>query len=206
MGDQLSAVNAVAAVMGDLRAMPKANQGHGYAYRGIDDVMNALSPLLAKHGVVIVPRVVNAETVAALGRKDGWTASRVWYEFEVFGPDGSSFVGGAYADGLSNQGTGPGVAASYAYKTFALQLFCIPTDSGLDAERTPPPPETVGRAGAKRFADVFARIEDEEARALVVGEWKAIWGDKPTQVLAEDADAAEVDAESLVNLRLGSGQ
>ena len=33
-------------------------QGSGYKFRGIDDVYNAISPLLAKHGLCILPRVL----------------------------------------------------------------------------------------------------------------------------------------------------
>ena len=34
------------------------SQGAGYKFRGIDDVFNALSPLLATHGLCILPRML----------------------------------------------------------------------------------------------------------------------------------------------------
>ena len=33
-------------------------QGAGYKFRGIDDVYNAISPLLAEHGLCILPRML----------------------------------------------------------------------------------------------------------------------------------------------------
>jgi hypothetical protein len=33
-------------------------QGSGYKFRGIDDVYNAVAPLLAEHGLCILPRVL----------------------------------------------------------------------------------------------------------------------------------------------------
>ena len=49
------------AIMRELPAIgkDKQNKQQGFAYRGIDDVMNALFPLLAKHGVFVVPEVLS---------------------------------------------------------------------------------------------------------------------------------------------------
>jgi len=53
---------AIAAMVGEIGAITKDKrntQGTGYNYRGIDDVMNALNPLLAKHQVFIVPEALD---------------------------------------------------------------------------------------------------------------------------------------------------
>jgi len=191
----ITAVQAVAAVSAELGAIRKDSQGHGYNYRGIDDILNALSPLLAKHQVVIVPNLVHVETTHAPGRKEGWTATRVQYSFEVFGPDGSSFVGGAAADGLSNQGTGPGIAASYAFKTFCIQLFCIPTHETPEAENVPPV-EYVTEKQAGDLVALFDQIEDEQARKVAKVDWVRVFG-KPSDMPAasyDDAYAAAMDS------------
>ena len=41
----------------------RQNKQQGYAFRGIDDVYGALAPLLAKHGLVILPRVTSREVM-----------------------------------------------------------------------------------------------------------------------------------------------
>src|SRR5690554_1215502 len=39
----------------------RKNQQQGYNFRGIDEVYNALSPLLAEHGLCILPRMLKRE-------------------------------------------------------------------------------------------------------------------------------------------------
>jgi hypothetical protein len=49
-------------VMRDLSAVAKdrTNNAQGWKFRGIDDVYNALHPLMAKHGVFTNVRVIKA--------------------------------------------------------------------------------------------------------------------------------------------------
>src|SRR5574340_844187 len=44
-------------------AKGQRNKEQGYSYRGIDDVLNALSPLLSKHQLVIVPEVIERNVI-----------------------------------------------------------------------------------------------------------------------------------------------
>ena len=37
----------------------KKNQQQGFMYRGVDDVMNALQPLLIRYNVFAVPEIIN---------------------------------------------------------------------------------------------------------------------------------------------------
>ena len=55
---------AMAEVMKDIDAVGKnqKNQQQGFKFRGIDDVYNAVHPILAKHGVFTVPTVLNERT------------------------------------------------------------------------------------------------------------------------------------------------
>ena len=71
------AINKVQAALAK-QGITKANrnQQQGYNFRGIDDVYNVISPLLAEHGLCILPRVlsrhcderVNAKGTAQIGR------------------------------------------------------------------------------------------------------------------------------------------
>jgi hypothetical protein len=59
---------AIAAVQGELATTGiaktrKNQQGSGYMFRGIDDVYAALSPLLAKHGLCVIPRMTERDLV-----------------------------------------------------------------------------------------------------------------------------------------------
>ena len=55
---------AMAAIMVDIDAVGKnqKNQSQGFKFRGIDDVYNAVHPILAKHGVFTVPTVLSERT------------------------------------------------------------------------------------------------------------------------------------------------
>ena len=53
----IAAVQAALAKQGIAKA--RKNQQQGYAFRGIDDVYSALAPLLAEHGLCIIPRVLS---------------------------------------------------------------------------------------------------------------------------------------------------
>src|SRR4051812_44671260 len=56
---------AIAAVQGELAkvgiAKDSENSSQNYKFRGIDAVYGALSPLLARHGLCVLPRIVNRE-------------------------------------------------------------------------------------------------------------------------------------------------
>ena len=49
---------SISAIIDDIGAVGKdrVNNGQGWKFRGIDDVMNAIHPLLAKHKVFVVPQ------------------------------------------------------------------------------------------------------------------------------------------------------
>ena len=59
--------SAIAAVMADLGvtgiSKDRANQQQGYKFRGIDDVYNALSPILSRHNLCMLPRMLSREVV-----------------------------------------------------------------------------------------------------------------------------------------------
>ena len=68
-------VQALAAVMAELPAIGKGDKSpEGYTYRGVEPITKQLQPLLAKHGVVIVPRAEILATVPSPAMKDGWRA------------------------------------------------------------------------------------------------------------------------------------
>ena len=58
---------AVAAVIADLTKLgigkTQRNEHEGYNFRGFDDIYNALSPLLAKHRLCIMPRMLERHAV-----------------------------------------------------------------------------------------------------------------------------------------------
>jgi hypothetical protein len=112
------------------------NQGAGYNFRGIDQVYNTLSPLLAEHKLCILPRVVKSmQTERQSSSSKTLIYSYVTMEFDlVSSEDGSKHtictVGEAFDSGDKSMNK----AMSAAYKYAAFQAFAIPTEGDNDAD------------------------------------------------------------------------
>ena len=65
------AITAVAAELSGV-GIPKChrNEREDYRYRSIDDVLNRLSPLLARHKLCVLPRVLERECIDRVGEGD----------------------------------------------------------------------------------------------------------------------------------------
>lgn len=114
----------------------KNTQGSGYMFRGIDEVYNALSPLLAKHGLVIIPRMI-ARTCEERSSKAGGALFYVTVEAEfdfVAAEDGSKHTARTFGEAMDSGDKATNKAMSAAYKYAAFQTFAIPTEGNPDAD------------------------------------------------------------------------
>lgn len=130
------------AINRDIEAIEKArrNRDQGNAYRGIDDVYNAVHELLAKHGVLTVPHVVEErETERVSCKGTAMTQRLVRMAYHWTAEDGSEVVSESLGEGLDTSDKAAGKAQSYAHKTAILQMFCVPTeDAQPDADAEAP--------------------------------------------------------------------
>lgn len=111
-------------------------QGSGYKFRGIDDVYNALSPLLAKHALVIIPRMLT-RTCEERTSKSGGALFYVTVEAEfdfVSSEDGSKATARTFGEAMDSSDKATNKAMSAAYKYAAFQTFAIPTEGNADAD------------------------------------------------------------------------
>lgn len=114
------------------------NQSQGYKFRGIDQVYGALSPLLAKHGLCILPRVTTREVVERQNRQGGalfYVTLTVEFDF-VAAEDGSKHTVVTIGEAMDSGDKASNKAMSAAYKYAAFQAFCIPTEGDNDADAT----------------------------------------------------------------------
>lgn len=155
MADKLSVFEAWSKVMEDVQSIGKdgRNSQQNYAFRGIDAVMNAVGPVLRKHGVVVVPEEVHSsyrDVLTANDRKSREVTVVVTYR--VYGPGGDSFPMQAPGESMDVGDKGTPKAMSVAYRTVLLQALTIPTDDpDPDAhtyERAPEPPRQDDRLTA----------------------------------------------------------
>jgi hypothetical protein len=131
------AINAVQAALAKT-GISKANrnQQQGYNFRGIDDVYNALSPLLAEHGLCILPRVLSRSVEQHQTAKGGtlfYVTVEVEFDF-VCAEDGSSHTVKTYGEAMDSGDKATNKAMSAAYKYAAMQAFAIPTEGDNDAD------------------------------------------------------------------------
>jgi hypothetical protein len=132
----------IAAVAADIAkegiAKGKRNTQQGYQFRGIDDVYNALAPILSRHGLVIIPRCI-ARSVAERQTQKGGVLFYVTVEAEfdfVSAADGSKVTARTFGEAMDSADKATNKAMSAAYKYAAFQTFCIPTEGDNDADAT----------------------------------------------------------------------
>jgi hypothetical protein len=111
-------------------------QGSGYNFRGIDDVYNAIAPLLAKHSLCILPRVLTRECVERASKSGGalfYVTVEVEFDF-VSAEDGSKHTVKTFGEAMDSGDKATNKAMSAAYKYAAFQAFSIPTEADNDAD------------------------------------------------------------------------
>ena len=132
---------AITNVMKDIGAVSKdsTNGIDGYRYRGIDAVMNALSPALIKNGVVVIPQVLEMKREERV-KKDGsgliYSVVKVKYSF--YAEDGSFVDTVVIGEAMDESDKSMNKAMSAAYKYACFQTFCIPTDEMINSETDSP--------------------------------------------------------------------
>lgn len=113
------------------------NQQQGFMFRGIDAVYNALAPALVKHGLLILPRIIE-RTVTERQTQRGvllfYVVVKAEFEF-VSVEDGSKHTIVTYGEAMDSGDKATNKAMSIAYKYAAFQTFCIPTEeTAIDAD------------------------------------------------------------------------
>jgi hypothetical protein len=142
-------------------------QGSGYNFRGIDDVYNAIAPLLAKHSLCILPRVLTRECVERASKSGGalfYVTVEVEFDF-VSAEDGSKHTVKTFGEAMDSGDKATNKAMSAAYKYAAFQAFSIPTesDNDADAHTHSVAPKTV--LIAPLIASIDAATTEEELKA-----------------------------------------
>lgn len=139
---------AFLAVQADLNAIPKGRRVQEgparFAFRGVDDVMQALHPLMSKHGLIGVP-IVQERIPEARATRSGSTMNvvHVRVRFVFYAADGSTFHMEVWGEGQDSGDKATGKALSMAYKSAWLQAFHIPTEDTPDADLDTTPAEPV---------------------------------------------------------------
>ena len=188
-----AAINAVQKALSHtgIEKSRRNSQGAGYQFRGIDDVYNAIAPLLAEHGLCIIPRFL-ARTCEERQSKAGGALFYVTVEAEfdfVSAEDGTKHTARTFGEAMDSGDKATNKAMSAAYKYAAFQTFAIPTEGNpdADAETHETAPDMSPKARAARITAGVADGDTAGAAAAMAG-WDApllnsVWAllDAPTQ-------------------------
>jgi hypothetical protein len=190
------AINAVQAALSKtgISKDRKNTQGSGYMFRGIDDVYQAVAPLLAEHGLCILPRML-ARTCEERASKSGGALFFVTVDAEfdfVSAEDGSKHTVKMFGEAMDSGDKATNKAMSAAYKYAAFQAFSIPTEGDNDADAhthqvAPTMPENM-------LADWITYVTD----SATVGELKTR--------AAEAEEAAAADPVALAKIQAAIAQ
>jgi hypothetical protein len=145
------AINAVQlALCAEGISKGRKNNQQGYNFRGIDDIYNVVSPLLGKHGLCILPRVLTRECIERQTKSGGalfYVTCEVEFDF-VCAEDGSKHVVKTYGEAMDSADKATNKAMSAAYKYAVMQSFAIPTEGDNDADAHTP--DVAPRAASPR--------------------------------------------------------
>ena len=162
-------------------------QGSGYNFRGIDDVYNTIAPLLAKHGLCILPRVLSRECVERVSQKGGalfYVTVDAEFDF-VSAEDGTKHTVKTFGEAMDSGDKATNKAMSAAYKYACFQAFSIPTESDNDADahtHTPAPKVSATKTDLVPpnrmavVADVAAAIDERISANDLIGAFEEYLG------------------------------
>src|SRR5690625_4351727 len=189
---------ALGAVMADVGHVAKRdrNQAQKFNFRGIDAVVNAVGPVLRKHGVITIPVVEDVQYRDATTNKGKLTREcMVRIKFEFHGPAGDQIDSVVVAEAMDWGDKATAKAHSVAYRTALLQVLCIPTDEKdpdedsyeRDTTQKPrkpaqdapqaPPADVVDAGTAKEWLDDLNEIGGD-----VKNRWMSQFGVPPHEI------------------------
>ena len=172
------------------------NQGSGYKFRGIDDVYQAIAPLLAANGLCILPRVLKRDCVERQSKSGGtlfYVTVEVEFDFVAIS-DGSKHIVKTFGEAMDSGDKATNKAMSAAYKYACFQAFAIPIEGTPDADENT---HEVSSVDVNLMADHLIAIQDTkdeaELKKVYLEAYKACGNDKSWQkkmIEAKDAKKA----------------
>ncbi len=173
--DVFGAIRAVQAELIEMGGIAKDTDAPpaagGFKYRGIDAVMAAISPLLVKHHLTILPMTAEAsyEMVPSGNKKEALIDLAMTYL--VVGPGGrdDSIEVQIYAHGMNGRDKAATTANSYAWRTMVTQLFAIPveTDDGESRADEIQNVKTLSQGDLNRVAELIGQIPEHRRDEIV---------------------------------------
>jgi len=187
---------ALSAVMAEVGAVRKGdyNEGQRFNFRGIDAVVNAVSPALRRHGVIVTPKVESIDYgTVEVGRNRtpmGHVRVVVTYTFQHVG--GGCVAATVPGEAMDSGDKATAKAMSVAFRTALLQALCLPTDEpdpdSQSYERAPTQ-EQMTEDILNRAVRAIRAVSDEDGLSKVLEHAKTMQA--PDEYWARIGEAAD---------------
>ena len=134
--DIFASINTVMAAVGVV-GKDSTNAMQKFKFRGIDAIVNALSPEMQKVGLVTVPTVLSSthEILEIGGNQTKMMFVHLRVQYEVVALDGSKIISVVEGESMDTGDKATAKAMSVAWRTMLIQVFALATgDVDADSE------------------------------------------------------------------------
>lgn len=168
--------SALSAVMADVGAVKKGdfNEGQRFNFRGIDAVVNAVSPALRKHGIVVTPKIESIDygTVEIGRNRTPMGHVRVVVTYTFHHVSGGSVTATVPGEAMDSGDKATAKAMSVAFRTALLQALSLPTDEpdpdAQSYERAPAKVECMTDEILDRALGAINAVTDDAALSKIL--------------------------------------
>lgn len=143
----------------------RTNEAQHFKFRGVEDIVNALHPAFARHGVVCVPSILESSHVGDKNAKGNvYFTATARIQYTLFGPKGDSISGSSIGVAFDYADKAMPKAMTMAYKNWLMQTFVIHTEDNHDADNYDP---TVNPRATQEQAEDLTGLSDEVIAAHI---------------------------------------
>lgn len=170
MSKTLEAIRDVAKQVGAV-GKTGTNTSQNYKFRGIDAVINAVSPALAQFNLTIWPELLTIDYDTAVSSKGTQQQiARVVVKYHVQATGGEPIIGVVPAEAFDTGDKATAKAMSVAYRTFMIQLLCLPTDEPDPDESSYDTRPRVAPASATDWLKLAAEAKTLDELKIIYGQ------------------------------------
>lgn len=163
----------VTAEIGAIRK-EQQNSHQKYRYRGIDDALNQISPVLSKHGICTEVQVEDHRVESVTGGSKVIYHATLSLAVRFFAPDGSSVSSRAAGEGLSHaddKATAKAMSGAMKYALYFGLMIPVDRDELADPDKEASESEAVTTAKRliqqadtpERVSELVARVKESAA-------------------------------------------
>ena len=177
---------AISGVMGEISPIAKArkNAQQGFMYRGVDEGMNEIQPILVKYKVFIVPEVIETTRMEKQTKSGGtlfYSIQKI--KFTFYADDGSSISAIIIGEGMDSADKASNKALAVAFKYACFQVFCIPTEEAKDPDADSHPPiQPENKPNQPAIPQASSPSEYVELKAALIDYINGGWFNHPETV------------------------